>query len=311
VTQSRQIAVLLEQAEVQRRLGNHRGATDLAQRALSLDPDHAASHAALAVILLDARRLAAAGIEIRAALALDSDDPYIHRVAAAVLTAERKLDDAWAHCLIALQNPAPEPAAHVLGARVRRLQGDRAHARELLLEALALDAAYTDALTALAQLELDAGDRDEAARLATLALESDPSDHTAHIVAGYIDLARGHVTSAEHHARFVLRNDATSLTALELWTAIQARRSRLLGAWWRWNTWMSLGDDRRRIAVLMGGFVLAQIAVIVTDELGFQALSRALSLCWLGLCAYTWFAPALFHRMLSRSLETVRLDPEF
>ena len=311
MSQTRQIAVLLEQAEVQRRLGNHRGATELAQRALSLDPDHAVGHAALAAILLDARRLAAAGIEVRAALALDSEDPYIHRVAAAVLIAERKLDDAWAHCLIALQDAEPAPAAHVLGARVKKLQGDRAQARELLLEALALDAAYTDALTELAQLALDAGERDEAARFATLALESDPSDHAAHVLAGSVDLARGDVASAEDHARFVLRNDATSLTALELWTAIQARRSRLLGAWWRWNTWMTQGDDRRRIAVLMGSFVLAQIAVIVTDELGLEGLSRALALGWLGLCAYTWFAPALFHRMVARTLRTVELDPEF
>ncbi|HEX8107847.1 MAG TPA: tetratricopeptide repeat protein [Kofleriaceae bacterium] len=51
----RQIRVLLEEAEVQRRLGNHRGATELAQRALTIDPDHAQAHAALAGILLDAR----------------------------------------------------------------------------------------------------------------------------------------------------------------------------------------------------------------------------------------------------------------
>jgi Tfp pilus assembly protein PilF len=309
--ESRQITVLLAQAEVQRRLGNHRGATGLAQRALSIDPDHAVAHATLALILLDARRLPGAGIEIRTALALDSGDPYIHRVAAAVLTAERKLDDAWAHCLIAIQDPAPVPASYVLGARVRALQGDRAHARELLLEALALEATDTDALTQLARLALTGGDRDEAARLARLALESDPAHHGAHVVAGYIDLARGDAASAEHHARFVLQHDATAPDGLELWAAIQARRSRLLGAWWRWNTWMSLGDDRRRLALLLGGFVLAQVAVIVTDELGLPGVARALQLGWLGFCAYTWSAPALFRRMVSRSLRTVRLDPEF
>ena len=35
--EDRQIEMLLEQAEVQRRLGNHRGATDLLQRALTID----------------------------------------------------------------------------------------------------------------------------------------------------------------------------------------------------------------------------------------------------------------------------------
>jgi Flp pilus assembly protein TadD len=307
----RQIRVLLEEAEVQRRLGNHRGATELAQRALTIDPDHAQAHAALAVILLDARRLTGAGIEARTALALDASDPYIHRVAAAVLAAERKLDDAWAHCLIALEGPAPAPESFVLGARVRELQGERAHARELLYEALAIDAAHVGALTQLARLELAGGERDEAARLIALALEANPADPRAHLAAGTIDLARGDAASAEDHARFVLGQDATDHDALELWAAIQARRSWLLGAWWRWNMWMSLRNDRRQIALLIGAFVVVRIAIIAADALGLAALSAVLRLSWLGLCAYTWVAPGMFRRMVARSLDRVRLDPSF
>jgi tetratricopeptide (TPR) repeat protein len=292
VTDRRQIATLLEQAEVQRRLGNHRGATDLARRALTLDPDHAVAHAALASILLDARRLAGAGVEVRAALALDSNDGYIHRIAAAVMIAERRLGDAWAHCLIALQAPAPAPEAFVLGARVRALQGEPGHARELLEEALAIDAAHTGALT-------------------QLALQSDPGDRTAHTVAGFVDLARGDATGAEGHARFVLHSNATDHDGLALWMAIQARRSWLLGAWWRWNAWLTLGDDRRRLALLMAAYLVAQSAIIVTDELGLSSVTAALMLGWLGFCIYTWFSPALFRRKLARSLEAVRLDPEF
>jgi Flp pilus assembly protein TadD len=280
----RQITVLLEQAEVQRRLGNHRGATELAQRALTLDPDHAQAHAALAAILLDARRLIGAGIEARAALALDADDRYIHRVMAAVLIAERKLDDAWAHCLIAIQGPAPAPEALVQGAHVRELQDERANARELLHEALAIDPAHVGALTRLAR---------------------------PHLAAGTIDLARGDAASATSHARFVLNLDATDRDALTLWAAIQADRSWLLGAWWRWNLWMAQRDDRRQIALLIAAFVVVRIAIIVTDELGFAGVSSLLHFGWLGLCAYTWFAPELFRRMIARSLETVRLDPDF
>jgi Flp pilus assembly protein TadD len=307
----RRIGVLLEEADVQRRLGNHRGATELAQRALTIDPDHAQAHAALAAILLDARRLTGAGIEVRTALALDAGDPYIHRVAAAVLIAERKLDDAWAHCLIALEGPAPAPEAFVLGARVRVLQDERAHARELLHEALAIDAAHVGALTQLARLELDGGNRNEAARVIALALEADPVDPGAHLAAGTIDLARGDAASAEHHARFALGLDATDRDALTLWAAIQARRSWLLGAWWRWNMWMSQRDDRRQIALLIGAFVVVRVAIIAADALGLDGLSAVLSLGWLGLCAYTWVAPGMFRRMVARSLDSVRLDPDF
>jgi tetratricopeptide (TPR) repeat protein len=307
----RQIDVLIAQADVQRRLANHRGATALLQRALTLDPEHAQAHAALAFTLLDARRLRAAVIEMRAALALDGNDPYIHLVAAAVQMAERKLDDAWAHCLVALEGPSVDAAAYVLGAQIRSLAGDRERARELLREALVLDPAHTDALTQLARLELRAGDVNAAVRYAREALESDPGDRRAHVVAGYIDLARGDPASAEQHARFALGQNATDLGSLALWASIQARRSWLLGAWWRWNAWLALGDDRRRIALLLVGFVVARVAIIITDELDHDAVSRGLELVWMGVCAYTWFAPRLFRRMLARELGTVRLDPEF
>ncbi|HET7505058.1 MAG TPA: tetratricopeptide repeat protein [Kofleriaceae bacterium] len=310
MTDARQISILLQQAERQRRLGNHRGATQLAQRALALDPDHAVAHATLARVLLDARRLAAAGLEVRTALGLDGNDPYIHRVAAAVLTAERKLDDAWQHCLIAMQS-GPEPAAYVLGATIRKLAGDRGQARELLLEALALEAADTDALTQLAQLALEAGDLEDAVRQIVAALESDPSDVAAHVVAGRIDLARGDLPGAEQHARFVLGADATDRGGLALWSAIQVRRSWLLGMWWRWNAWLTLGSERRRLGILLGEFVLVQIAIILADERDLDGVARALRLAWLGLCAYTWFAPALFRRMVARTLATVRLDPDY
>jgi Tfp pilus assembly protein PilF len=309
--EERQINILLEQADVQRRLGNHRGATELVQRALALDPDHARAHASLAFTLLAARRLPGAGIEARLALGLDANDAFIHHVMAAVLVAERNLADAWAHCLIALEGPTATPEAHVLGARIRILQGDVARAEELLHEALALDATHTAALSWLARLALDAGDRTTAARHVALALESDPADRDAHVIAGYVDLANGDASGAEQHARFVLNQVATDEDGLALWTAIQARRSRLLGAWWRWNTWMSRGDEGRRVALLIGAFVLAQIALIITDELGYEGLTRVLNLAWLGFCAYTWFAPELFRRMLERELGTVHLDPDF
>lgn len=309
--EERQLQVLLEQAEVQRRLGNHRTATELLQRALALDPDHARAHAALAFTLLGARRLPAATIEMGAALHLDGNDPYVHYVAAAVLRARRKLDDAWAHCLIALEDPAAEAATHVLGAQIQILRGDRDRARTLLDEALALDAAHAGALTVLARLELHLGNLEAAGEHISLALKSEPENRDAHVVAGFIDLSRGDAEAAEQHARFVLNQDATDEGGLELWTAIKARRSRMLGLWWRWNSWMSLRDDMRKIAMLIGTFVIVRIAIIVTDELGYETLSRVLSLVWLGLCAYTWFAPEMFRRWLKQELGTVRLDPDF
>lgn len=309
--EDRQFQVLLEQAEAQRRLQNYRGAIEMLQRALALDPDHARAHGALAISLLGARRLPGAQIEMRAALHLDGNDPYVHYVAAAVLRAARKLDEAWEHCLVALEDASADAATHVLGARIRILQGDRARARELLEQALALDGSDTGALTVLAELELESGELAGAAERIALALKLDPVDHDAHVVAGHIDLARGDVAAAEQHARFVLNQNASNESGLRLWTAIKARRSAVLGVWWRWNTWMSLRDDTRRIAVLLAMFVVMRVAIIVLDELGFESLARLLGLLWLGICAYTWFAPAIFERWMKAELGTVKLDPDF
>ncbi len=307
----REIEVLIEQAERQRMLGNHRGAIELLQRALALDPDHVRAHASLALALLGARRLSSAAIEMHAALHLDGNDAYAHYVAACVLRASRKLDDAWAHCLIALDGPNADAATHVLGSEICSLQGDRARARELLDEALALEAAHTGALTALARLDLGDGKLDAAAANAKAALASNPVDRGAHVVAGFVDLARGDAASAEQHARFVLTQDANDQGGLELWTAVKARRSRLLGGWWRLNSWLTLRDDTHRIALLIGMFVAVRIAVIVTDEAGHELLSSVLSYAWLALCAYTWIGPMMFRRWLQEELGTVKLDPKF
>ena len=66
-----------------------------------------------------------------------------------------------------------------------------------------------------------------------------------------------------------------------------------------------------QIAVLIGSFLIARILIIVTDELGYEALSRALAIGWLGMCAYTWVAPEVFREWLKRELGTVTLDPDY
>lgn len=309
--EDRQLQVLLEQAEVQRRLGNHRTAIELVQRALAIDPDHARAHAALAFSLLGARRLPGAGLEARIALSLDGGDDYIHYVAGAVMMAERKLEDAWSHVLVALEADTTSAEAYVLGATIQVLRGQQAKARELLAEALEQNATHCGALTELARLELHAGHRAAAAEHIALALKADPVDRDAHIVAGYIELAAGNDRTAEDHARFVLNQDATDEAGLKLFTAVKAKRSLVLGLWWRWNMWISMRDERRQIGLLIGTFVLMRMLIIVTDELGYEMISKALSYGWLGFCAYTWFAPEMFKRWLKQELGSVKLDPDF
>lgn len=309
--EEREVEVLLEQAGVQMRLVNWRGAIDLLRRALAIDPDHARAHATLGLALRGAKRLPGAAIETRAALLLDGNDPFCHYAAAAVLCAQRELAQAWQHCEVALQADSTDADTYVLGASIRELRGDTPEARELLARALELAPDHTDALTELARLELRAHRYDEAANRIDEALRATPDDLDAHVVAGLIDLVRGDADRAEEHARFALNLDSTDRDALELWAAIKAHRSWTLGVWWRLNAWVSLRSEAGQIALLLGSFVAVQVAVIIAGTLGHDTVELVLRFAWLGFCGYTWIAPELFQRMLKRDLGTVVLDPDF
>ncbi len=309
--ESRQVAALIEQADRARRAHNWSSAIDLLKRALAIDPEHDSAHASLALALLGARRLHGAIIELDLALGFGPNNPFCHYAAAAVRRAQRKLDDAWRHCLVAMQDDDDDIDVRVLGAEIKSLQGDRAAARTLLGEALAIDADHVDALSSLARLELNDGNTAEAYRRIEQALTADPSDIDAHIVAGYVALARNKVAEAEEHARFALNQDAGARDALQLWTAVKARRNLLLGMWWRWNVAIGLRSERSQIGILIGSFVIVRLIIIVLGAYGYEDAEDLLRKIWLAFCAYTWFAPEIFQWMLRRELNTVVLRDDY
>lgn len=311
MNEDRQVEVLLEQAYTQRRLGNWRGAIELCQRALALDPDHAQGHAALAFSLLGAKRVSGAAIEARLGLGLDGNDTYCHYAMAAVLKAERKLDDAWTHCLVVLESDTRDVDVRVLGAQIRYLRGERTEAMQLLRDALELEPSHVDTLTTLARYEMHDKQLDSATEHVEQALRADPSDLDAHTVAGLIALMRGNTGEAEKHARYVLGQDSTDVGGLELWAAIKARRSWILGLWWRFNVFISMRSETGQIALLLGAFIAVRVVIIFAIELDYPGLASFLGWAWLGFCWYTWFAPAIFRWMLNNDLGTVKLDPNY
>jgi tetratricopeptide (TPR) repeat protein len=309
--ESRQVAALIEQADRARRAHNWSSAIDLLKRALAIDPEHDGAHASLALALLGARRLHGAIIEIDLALGFGPNNPFCHYAAAAVRRAERKLDDAWRHCLVAMQDSDDDIDVRVLGAAIKSLQNDRAAARSLLAEALAIDADNVDVLSSLARLELNDGNTAEAHRRIEQALVADPSDVDAHIIAGYVALARNNVDEAEEHARFALNQDAGERDALGLWTAVKARRNLVLGLWWRWNVFIGLRSERATIGILLGSFVVVRLAIILLGAGGYEDAEILLRKIWLGFCGYTWFAPEIFNWMLRRELGNVVLRDDY
>jgi tetratricopeptide (TPR) repeat protein len=311
VIEQRQIAALIDQANAARRRHDWPTAINLLKRALALDPEHGIAHATLALTLLAARRLHAAVIECDLALAFEGNHPFAHYTAAAVKHAERKLDAAWEHMLVALQDDSADADTHVLAARIRKSQGELDAAHTLLTDALALDADHVAARVALVYLELQRRQLGEAARHAEHALEIDPSDGDAHIAAGYVALAKGDVSTAEQHARFALNQDAGDRDAMQLFTAVKARRNLVLGLWWRFSAFVSFRSERGRLAMLIGSFLVVRLVIIALGALGYEDAEMIVARIWTAFCAYTWFAPAIFDWMLKRELGTVRLRSDF
>ncbi len=311
VYEDHEVTRWLEHAEDMRRQGNHDACMESLRRVLSVDPDHPGAHAMMALTLLSLKRLRAAEFEAMAALELDPVEPLSQFAIAAVLLARRKLARAEEHIDILLALEPDDPANYRLKAELRVWQNRDDEAAELLDEARSLDPDDPHTLVALAELAESRGAYAEAARLADEALTQDPEHADAHVVRGRLLLRAGQFEEAIEHALFALGNDAEHRAALELLAAIKAKRSRLLGLWWRFASMFDGLSEKQTIAVLLGSYLLYRLAVIFAEHFEAGPLAWVLTGLWLAFCAYTWIAPSLFRRLLESDLDRVELDDDF
>lgn len=286
-------------------------AIELLTRALSEDPDSGDAHAMLAFCLVGKKRLYAAELEAGYALTLESDSPFAHLAMAAVSLASRKFVDAERH-LDSAKALAPESAAaHRLAASLYRLWGKPERAQVEIEQARALDPESAETWTQAGWLAFDRGQRDLAREYAVEALERDPEHVDALTLLGHCDLAAGRTEEARAHALWALQQEPEDSGAMTLFAAVKARKSWLLGVWWRFQSFVNAGSQRRTIALLIGAYLLYRIGAIALDQNGLKTESAYLTLVWLAFCVYTWFAPTIFWRSIRKEMETVRLRPDY
>ncbi|MBW8852587.1 MAG: tetratricopeptide repeat protein [Xanthomonadales bacterium] len=291
--------------------GHDDQAIDVLTRLLGEAPDDADAHAALALCLVSRHRLHAAKLEAAQALALEPDAVLGHLAMASVSIARREFPAAEAHIDAARALAPEEPQSYRLAASLYRNWGRDARALEEIAKAHALAPDDPATLAQYGLLLFQDGRRDEARRFAERALERDPEHVEALTLLGHCDLAAGRVEDARAHAVWALQNEPGDVGALTLLSAIKARRSWLLGLWWRFQTWVTAGTNRRAIALLVGLYLVYRIADVALREQGLEDGAAWLSFAWLGFCVYTWFAPSIFLRSLRREFETVRLRPDY
>lgn len=293
------------------RRGQYDDAIDALCTLLGGDPDVAEAHALLAHCLLRRKRLHAAEFEAGQALALAPDSMESLVAAAAVALAKRRLDQAseLLERALGIDPMSDDVLDHM--ARLAIVRGKEAEAVALNREAQSLDPERPDHVALGAWLALRRGDRDQARAEALRALDMDAENVEALCVLGEAHLADGRVDEAREAAAWALDIDPMSEEALSLLAGIKARRSLALGLWWRFQSFIASGSRTRAIALLIALFVAYRAAAITLEIQGLERLSLPLSIAWFGFCAYTWIAPSIFWKAVSRELRQVRLRPGF
>ncbi len=305
------LARLLEHALQLMQGGHHDQAIDVLTRVLGEAPDHGDAHAILASCLVRSKRLHAANLEAAQALALDPDSHFAHLAMASVQIARRAFKQAEAH-IDASRALAPDSVETCrLAASLYQTWGKPERALAEIVEASERDPDDAGVWAQYGWIEYERGRREPARAHAERALEIDPEHVDALTLLGHCDLAAGRVEEARAHALWALQNEPGDEGALVLLAAIKARQNWFLGAWWRFQTWVSAGSSRRAIALLVGMYLLYRAADIALVDHGLKSWTPALSIAWLGFCVYTWFAPGIFMRSVRRELETVKLRPDF
>ncbi|MFZ5636964.1 MAG: tetratricopeptide repeat protein [Pseudomonadota bacterium] len=286
-------------------------AIDVFARVLGEAPDVSQAHAYLALCLVSRRRLHAAKLEAAQALVLDPDSEFAHMAMASVSIAHRRFADAEAHLEAAHALSPEDPDLHAMSAAMYTAWGKREQAMAFIRRAHAMAPDDPSILAQYGNLEFAAGRREIARGYAERALEIDPEHVDALTLLGHCDLAAGRVEDARAHAVWALQNAPSDVGALTLLAAVKARQSWLLGVWWRFQTWITAGSNRRAIALLVGLYLVYRAAGIALLDHGLKDGASWLSVVWLGFCVYTWSAPAIFERSIRRELESVRLRPDY
>ena len=291
--------------------GNHRRAIESLRRVLSAEPDDSEAHALLAVCLVDAHRLSAAGTEAKLALAATPLSPLSHLAMGQVSFARRDFPKAEESFRSALELEPDESAHHRRLGNLFLAVGRREEAESELRRALELDPAAPENLVALGRHRLETGAVDEAERLARESLTLSPANQDALVLMGAVLLRRGDVENAREHAIWAIRIDPTDRGALHLMGAIKAKTSWFLGLWWRYNTWCSEVGSKNAAVVLLGAFILYRFLTQFLVDFDRPQGAELVSYAWLGICIYSWVGPGIFQRELQKELQSVQLRKGF
>jgi tetratricopeptide (TPR) repeat protein len=281
-------------------VGQLERARELAAKQIADAPDRPESFLAMARVLIVMRELDAAIAAARQAVTIAPDWSNAWGVHSAALFNAGRFAEAETSIREAIRL-APDRAIYFLRyARILKFCGKSEPALELATKAVELDPDDQDAHQLVAQLLLEVGPSkwhlsEEAARRA---IALDPEDDDGYAILGGIQLSQHRYDEAEESYRTALTLNAHNTMALNGLAHVVMGRNWLYGPFLWYALVMSRAGVATRLLVVAGlwAFVSLLRATLFHAEPG----NSIVSVVYLALCAYTWFAEPVTRAILRR-----------
>lgn len=302
---------LIKQAEQRYRYADYSGGIELLKEALSISPDNGFLHSYLSFGLIKVKRQHAATHEAQIGLELAPQSPYAHFMWGNILKMKQKYKQALEFFATAISMEPENDMYHMAYGLTLVALGKNKLAEESLIKALELAPDDPDVLTAYADLLYEENNVNGAEDYYNEALNIEPQHIDALVGKGNVSLRKGDVEEAREHVLWALQQDPNDTSALHLLTSIKFRSNPVMGLWWRLNTWLVAGSQSRTILLLLGGYLLFNIASILLKDAGRVSLGNMVSYFWFGLVIYTWIGPTWFKKNLKAELKSVSLNNNF
>jgi len=293
------------------RLGNTPAAIDALRELLADEPDNSDAHAVLSQALLSQLRVEAATHEASLALQLDPNSSLAHYSMANCQLLNAQPVKALDAANQAVELEPLDHQNHLLKARCHARLEQKEQAKQSLDEAIRIAPESPKALVALGSHYLDNGDTPKAGELALAALAANAGDSDAHLLMGRVKLRNGDSQGAKEHAVFAIQQSPDDTEALVLIAEIKASENKLLGIWYKFNTFMSTLSSTKQIAWLIGAYVFFNLCSQLLRDFGFPTASTVTSFLWLFLVIYSWVGIPYFKRLINKEISKVRLSPDF
>jgi tetratricopeptide (TPR) repeat protein len=287
------------------------GAIELLRQLLGDDPDLAQAHALLAICLMSKKRLSAAEHEAKLALMLDPGQELPLFAVANIKLAQRKFKEANEHIDQLLEMDPNHAPYYILKANLKGITFKHSEILPLLEKALELAPESPDVLSELSDYYAECGEVDLAESYAREALQYDPEHSSGLVAMGKVLLEKNEIELAREHAIMALQNDPSEPQALGLMAGIKARKSLLLGLWWRYNVWMNRIGPTRSILVLLFAYIVYRVLSMGFDDMGHREAADFVRYVWLGLVIYSFLGPTIFNNQIKKELDDVKLRSDF